>query len=145
MLTILDVLLFFTLAVLFVEIVMQNDKNEKDTLKVYGLLKAVSNAVIQGNLTVNGNVGFYKLINLTSDGWEGYETPYTKTITVEGLPENKERPPTITPQNSMDADIAELEDEAWANIYYVGVEGETLTFYAYERPTQALQLHVSVV
>lgn len=34
MLTILDMLLFFTLAVLLVAIVMQNDKNKKDTLKL---------------------------------------------------------------------------------------------------------------
>lgn len=119
--------------------------NEKGALKVYGLLRVVNDAVVTGNMTVNGNFGFYKLISLAADGWEQYGTRYTKAVTVEGLPEIKGRPPMITPQNSVDADTAQLEDEAWANIYYVGVEGETLTFYAYEQPTQDLQLHVSVV
>ena len=112
---------------------------------MYGLLRVVNDAVVTGNMTVNGNFGFYKLISLAADGWEQYGTRYTKAVTVEGLPEIKGRPPMITPQNSVDADTAQLEDEAWANIYYVGVEGETLTFYAYEQPTQDLQLHVSVV
>ena len=111
--------------------------NEKGALKVYGLLRVVGDAIIEGNF------GFYRLVELPIDDWEG-SGPYTKSITIEGMPENKLRPPTVEPQNSADMTIAELEDEAWANIYHVEVEGETLTFYAYEQPTRVLRLHVKV-
>lgn len=112
--------------------------NEKGALKVYGLLRVVGDAAIEGDL------GFYRLIELSADGWEG-TGPYTKTIVVEGMPNNKKRPPQIEPNTSANMETAELNDEAWFNIYHVEVGDEMLTFYAYEQPTQNLQLHVTVV
>ena len=127
--------------------------NEKGALKVYGLLRVVGDSVVAGNTTVTGNMnvtgnlGFYHQLDLTVDGWEmDYDDEsYVKTVTIEGLPENKLRPPSIWPNISINKATAELEDEAWANIYHVEVKGENLTFYAYERPEQPLQLHVSVM
>lgn len=127
--------------------------NEKGALKVYGLLRVVGdsvvagNATITGNMNVAGNLGFYHLLDLTTDGWEmDYDGEmFVKTVTVEGIPHNKLRPPSIWPDISINKAVAEMEDEAWANIYHVEVEGDSLTFYAYERPEQALRLHVTVI
>jgi len=74
---------------------------------------------------------------LTTSGWTGTSAPYTQTVTVNGILASAP-PPIIDVELSSTWSTALTEEEAWSLIKRVTYTDNSLTFYADEKPTVAL-------
>jgi len=74
---------------------------------------------------------------LTTSGWTGTSAPYTQTVTVTGILASAP-PPIIDVELSSTWSTALQQEEAWALIKRVSYANNSLTFYADEKPTVAL-------
>jgi len=74
---------------------------------------------------------------LTTSGWTGTSAPYTQTVTVTGILASAP-PPVIDVELSSTWSTALTEEEAWGLIKKITYADNSLTFYADEKPTVAL-------
>lgn len=73
---------------------------------------------------------------LTVDGWAGEAAPYTQALTISGVLANDSPIIDLVPSDTY-ADAA-AQDEQWGQIYRAVATANTITFYAKEAPTVAL-------
>lgn len=81
-----------------------------------------------------------KVIDFTGvldTSWAGTSAPYTKTVTVTGI-SSTGKPPVIDITLSSTWSTALIEEQEWAKIKRIEYSNNTLTFYADEIPTIAL-------
>lgn len=74
---------------------------------------------------------------LSTSGWTGTSAPYTQTVTVTGILASAP-PPVIDVELSATWSTALSEEEAWGLIKKITYADNSLTFYADEKPTVAL-------
>ena len=80
---------------------------------------------------------------ITADGWTGEATPYTNTVTVNGL--LAADTPIVDMIPSETYETAEGETEAYANIYRMVTADNQLTAYATEKPTVDITIQIKAV
>lgn len=73
---------------------------------------------------------------LAADGWTGEAAPYTQAVTISGILANDSPIIDLVPSDIY-ADAA-VQDEQWGQIYRAVATADTITFYAKEAPTVAL-------
>lgn len=73
---------------------------------------------------------------LTVAGWQGTAAPFSQAITISGVLATDE--PIIDLVSSDTYTTAVTEDTDWGNIYRAVTAADTITFYAKEKPTVAL-------
>ena len=73
---------------------------------------------------------------LTADGWTGDAAPYTQAVTVSGVLASDSPIIDLVPSSVYATAVA--EDTAWGSIYRAVTSANTITFYAKEAPTVAL-------
>lgn len=74
---------------------------------------------------------------LAADGWTGTEAPYTQAVTITGILSTDSPIIDLVPDDD-DYATAVAEDAAWGSIYRAVASANTITFYAKEAPTVAL-------
>ena len=73
---------------------------------------------------------------LTVAGWQGTEAPFSQAVTINDVLATDE--PIIDLVPSATYTTAVTEDTDWGNIYRAVTAADTITFYAKEKPTVAL-------
>ena len=74
---------------------------------------------------------------LAADGWTGTEAPFTQAVTISGILSTDSPIIDLVPDDD-DYATAVAEDTAWGSIYRAVTSANTITFYAKEAPTVAL-------
>ena len=87
--------------------------------------------------TVDNNKALSFTGTLSTTGWNGTSAPYTQTVTINGILASAP-PPAIDVELSSTWSTALQQEEAWALIKRVAYADNSLTFYADEKPTMAL-------
>lgn len=80
---------------------------------------------------------------ITADGWTGEAAPYTNAVTVTGLLATDA--PLVDMIPSETYETAEMEIEAYANIYRMVTADNQLTAYATEKPTVDISIQIKAV
>lgn len=73
---------------------------------------------------------------LTVAGWQGTVAPFSQAITISGVLATDEPIIDLVPSDTYTTAIE--EDTDWSNIYRAVTAADTITFYAKEKPTVAL-------
>lgn len=73
---------------------------------------------------------------LTVAGWQGTVAPFSQAVTISDVLATDEPIIDLIPSATYTTAIA--EDTAWGNIYRAVTAANTITFYAKEKPTVAL-------
>ena len=73
---------------------------------------------------------------LTIAGWQGTAAPFSQAITISGVLATDEPIIDLVPSDTYTTAVT--EDTAWVNIYRAVTAADTITFYAKEKPTVAL-------
>lgn len=73
---------------------------------------------------------------LTAAGWQGTTAPFSQAVTISGVLATDEPIIDLIPSDTYT--IAIEEDMTWGNIYRAVTAADTITFYAKEKPTVAL-------
>lgn len=100
-----------------------------------GTTQLAANAVTSVKIKANAVSTLYTSV-LATDAWIGSTAPYSQAVTIAGVLDNDV--PIIDLIPSSDYATAVSEDGQWAQIYRAVADTDTITFYAKEKPTVAL-------
>ena len=110
---------------------------------------ATSGGTISGNLSVTGTLSAGSLAGVRKDfsgtlstSWSGSAAPYTQTVTVSGIL-STDRPILDVLCSGTYATDQSME-EAWLNVYRATTAANSITFYAHDKPTVAINFYAQV-
>ena len=110
---------------------------------------ATSGGTISGNLSVTGTLSAGSLSGVRKDfsgtlstSWSGSAAPYTQTVSVSGIL-STDRPILDVLCSGTYATDQSME-EAWLNVYRATTAANSITFYAHEKPTVAINFYAQV-
>ena len=94
-------------------------------------------------LTANRATVEYYTATIPAEGWTGDAAPYTNAVTVNGITADDR--PDIDIVHSDDYSVAEMDIPQWGYIYRAVTSANTVTFYATNKPTVALNVQIKAV
>lgn len=97
---------------------------------------AITNNSITGEKLTANSVSTSYTGELTVAGWTGSAAPYTQAVSVTGILAADDPIIDLVPNDTYST--AKDEDEDWAKIYRAVTASGSITFYAHEKPTVAL-------
>lgn len=117
------------------------------TTQTFAGAKTFSTSIKTPTLTVStaGNAtGIAKNYDTSiATGWSGSSAPYTRAVTVSGI-RSTDRP-IIDFRATGTYSTDKKGEEAFLNIYRAVTGSNTITFYAHEKPTVAINIQVKVI